>query len=185
MKWREPEIKGMLTPKNVLAVFILILVVSIPFGYLGGNGKFHISVCLLAFGFMALASTGFLISPFLPSTLVQLKEDMIVRGPRGTSSQRSAYKDIDCIYFYRDCSYSWDGNQLIVNAHQGNVEGPHFTRFEVVMKNDVFVDGIRQFSTASLRSVQNFAVPEYVNLEQVLQILRDKGVKVNEGPLAP
>jgi hypothetical protein len=36
---------------------------------------------------------------------------------------------------------------------------------------------------ASFRSVQNFAVPEDVNLEQVLQILRDKGVKVLEAPL--
>jgi hypothetical protein len=171
MKWREPKIKGMLTPKNVLAVFVLILIVSIPFGFLAGNGKFHISTCFLGFGFMSLASIGFLIQPFLPGILVQLKEDMIVRGARGTNSQRSAYQDIDCINFYRDCSYSWNGSRLVINIHQRSVEGPNFTSFVVVMKNESF------------RSVQTFAVPDNVNLNQVLQILRDKGVNVFEGQL--
>ncbi len=126
MKWREPKIRGMLTPKNVLVVFALILIVSIPFGFLGGMGRFHISTCFLGFGFMSLASVGFLIQPFPPGTLIQLREDLIVRGARGTNSQRSAYKDIDCIYFYRDCSYSWNRNALVVNVHQRNVEGPQF-----------------------------------------------------------
>lgn len=171
MKWREPKIKGMLTPKDVVAVYVLILIVSIPFGFWGGNGRFHLSTCFLGFGFMSLASIGFLIHPLLPGTLVQLKEDMIVRGARGTNSQRSAYKDIDCINFYRDCSYSWKGKILTINIHQRGVEGPNFTSFVVVMKN------------ASFRSVQNFAVPDNVSLETVLQILRDKGVNVVEPPL--
>ena len=51
------------------------------------------------------------------------------------------------------------------------------------MKKDVIVDGIRQFSNASLRSVQQFSVPDDVNLEQVLQILRDRGIKVVEPTL--
>jgi hypothetical protein len=82
MKWREPKIKGMLTPKNILAVFGLILIISIPFGFLGGNGKFNISICLLGLGFMSFASIGFLITPLPPGILVQLKEEMIVRGAR-------------------------------------------------------------------------------------------------------
>jgi hypothetical protein len=45
------------------------------------------------------------------------------------------------------------------------------------------VDGVLQFSYAGSRSVHKFAVPEEVNVEQVLQILRDKGVKVVEAPL--
>ncbi len=60
---------------------------------------------------------------------------------------------------------------------------PNFTSFEVIMKNDVIVDGVRQFSNASLRSVERFAVPDDANLDQVLQILRDKGVKVVEPTL--
>jgi hypothetical protein len=51
------------------------------------------------------------------------------------------------------------------------------------MKNDVIVDGILQFSDSAFRSVHQFTVPEDVNVEQILQILRDKGVKVVEGPL--
>jgi len=171
MKWREPKIKGMVRPKNILAALGLILIISIPFGFLGGNGKYNIWICFLAVGFMSFASIGFWIAPFGPGTLVQLRENMIVRGARGTNSQRSAYKDIDFINFYRDCSYSWEKNMLTVNIHQRSIEGPNFVSFIVVMKN------------ASFRSVQNFAVPEDVNLEQVLQILRDKGVKVLEAPL--
>jgi predicted RNA-binding protein len=60
---------------------------------------------------------------------------------------------------------------LTINVHQRSVEGPNFTSFVVVMKNESF------------RSVQKFAVPDNVNLEKVLQILRDKGVKVVEPPL--
>jgi len=171
MKWHEPKIKGMLTPGNVLVVLILILIVSVAFGFWGGRGKFSVPVCLLALGFMSIALIGFFIQPLLPGMLVQLKEDTIIRGARGTNSQRSAYKDIDCINFYRDCSYSWNRSALVINIHQRSVEGPNFTSFVVVMKNEPF------------RSVQTFAVPEDVNLEQVLEILRDKGVKVIEGPL--
>ncbi|MGH7977647.1 MAG: hypothetical protein ACREDS_02360 [Limisphaerales bacterium] len=182
MKWREPKIKGMITPKNILAAIGLILIVSIPFGFLGGNGKFNISICFIALGFMSLAAIGFLIVPLLPGTQIQLKEDAIVRLV-SNQNQKSAYKDIDCIYFERDCSYSWENKKLIINVHQKSIEGPNFTNFKVIMKSDVIVDGVLQFSYTAFRSVHQFAVPESVNAEQVLQILRDKGVKVVEGPL--
>jgi hypothetical protein len=183
MKWREPKIKGMVTLKNILAALGLILIVSIPFGFLGGNGKFNLWICFLAAGFMSFAAIGFFIEPLLPGTLVQLRDDMIVRGARGTNSHRSPYKDIDCIYFYRDSHYSWKDKMLTINVHQRSVEEQNFTSFNVVMKKDVLEGEASQFSYATLRSVQNFAVPENVNVEQVFQILRDKGVKVVEGPL--
>jgi hypothetical protein len=88
-----------------------------------------------------------------------------------------------CIHFERDCSYSWEKKNLIVNVHQKSIEGPNFTIFKVTMKNDVIVDGILQFSYSAFRLVHQFTVPEDVNVEQILQILRDKGVKVVEGPL--
>lgn len=93
MKWREPKIKGMVTPKNILTAFGLILIVSIPFGFLGGNGKFNIWICFLAVGFMSAAAISLVIQPLLPGTLVQLRDDMIVRGARGSNSQRSAYNN--------------------------------------------------------------------------------------------
>jgi hypothetical protein len=182
MKWREPKIKGMVTLKNIITVLGLILIVSIPFGFLGGTGKFNISICLLALGFMSVAAISFLVEPLLPGTQIQMREDAIVRV-MSKRNVRSAYKDIDCIYFQRDCTYSWVKNALIVNVHQKNAEGPNFTSFDVIMKYDVIVDGVRKFSYATLRSVKRFAVPEGVNVEQVLQILRDRGVKVVEGPL--
>jgi hypothetical protein len=184
MKWREPKIKGMVTPKNILAALGLILIKSIPFGFLGGNGKFNIWICFLAAGFMSAAAISLVIEPFLPGTLVQLRDDVIVRGACGTSSQRSAYKDIDCIYFERACSYSWEKKKLIVNVQQKIIEGPNFTIFRAIMKNDVIVDGILKFSYSAFRSVHQFTVPEDVIMEQILQILRDKGVKVVEGPLS-
>jgi len=179
IKWREPKIRGMLTPKNVLALYALILVISIPFGFLGGSGKFHLKTCLLALGFMSVGSIGFLISPLLPGTQMQLREDAIVRA-MSTRTQRAAYKDIVCIRFYRNCSYSWNHNSLFVNVNQRSVEGPNFTSFIITLKND---DDEKAFSYASLRSIRQFAVPDDVNVEQVVQILRDKGVKVLEESL--
>ena len=182
MNWREPKIKGMVTPKNILAALGLILIVSIPFGFLGGNGKFNIWICFLAAGFMSAAAISLVIQPLLPGTQIQLREDAIVRM-MSKHNHKSAYKDIDCIYFDRDCSYSWKKKKLIVNVHQRSVDGPNFTNFKVILKNDVIVDGVLQFSCKTFRSVHQFAVPEDVNVEQVLQIFRDKGVKVVEGPL--
>jgi hypothetical protein len=164
MKWREPKIKGMVTPKNMLAVLMLVLIISIPFGFLGGNGKFNLSICFIALGFMSFASLGLLITPLMPGILVQLKEDMIVRGARGTNSQRSKYKDIEFIYLNR-------------GLHSN---GRKSSAFSIVMKNDVIKDNAIQFSYATFRSVHQFVVPESVDVGQVLQILRDKGVNVIE-----
>jgi hypothetical protein len=183
MKWREPKVKGWLTPKNILAMYVLIGAISIPFGFLGGNGKFNVWICFLAAGFMSAATIGLLIRPLLPGTLVQLREDMIVRGARGTSSHRSAYRDIECVYFYRDCSYSMSGNSPVILVHQRNTGSPGFTSFEVVMKNEKTENEFSKSSFANFYSVKRFAVPDNVSLEQVLQILGDKGVKVVEPQL--
>jgi len=117
----------------MLTILALIVIVSIPFGFLGGNGRFNTSICFIALGFMSLASLGLLIQPLLPGTQIQLREDAIVRV-MSKRNDKSAYKDIDCIYFYRDSSYSWEKNMLIVNVHQRTVDGPNFTSFDVIMK---------------------------------------------------
>jgi hypothetical protein len=182
MKWREPKIKGMVTLKNILTAIGLILIVSIPFGFLRGNGRFSISIYFIALAFMSTVVISLSPESLLPGAQIQLREDAIVRVmPK--RNQKSAYKDVDCIYFDRDCSYSWEANRLIINVHQRSIEGPNFTNFKVIMKNDVIVDGVLQFSLAAFRSVHQFAVPDDVNLEQVLQILYDQGVRVIEGPL--
>lgn len=170
MKWREPKIKGMVTPKNILFALGLILIISIPFGFWGGNGKFNIWICIFALGFMSVALIGLLLQPLLPGTLVQLKDNMIVRGPRGTNSRRSPYKNIQCVYYLRGCSYQVTQNiPVVVRANHADQSA--FTDFQVVNKSEGFY------------SVKRFAVPQSVNLEQVVKILRDKGVHVIEGPL--
>ena len=166
MKWREPKIRGMVTPKNILTAVILVLVISIPFGYLGGNGKFNTSIWLLSLAFLSTAPLGLLLLPLEPGTLVQLRDDMIVRGPRGSYSDRSPYKFIDFIYYTRNCTSLKTENAL----HEREAVGTPFTNFQVVHRIESF------------NPVRRFAVPDNVNLEQVLQILRDKGVRVIETP---
>ena len=168
MKWREPKIKGMVTAKNILIAFIFVLILSAPFGYVGGHGKFNVSVWLLGLAFLSIAPLSIAILPLRPGTLVQLTEEMIVHGPRGTNSRRSAYREIERICYVRHCTCSMEQNILIFKVQKGNTARPLCTVFEVINRNENFY------------SVRRFIVPDNVNLEQVLQIFRDKRVKVEE-----
>ena len=107
MKWREPKIKGMVTAKNILMAIVVVLILSVPFGYVGGHRGFSVSVWLLELVFLSVAPLGIVILPLLPGTLVQLTEEMIVHGPRGTNSRRSACKEIECIYSYATAPVPW------------------------------------------------------------------------------
>lgn len=182
MKWREPKIKGMVTPKNILFAIGLIFLISIPFGFLGGNGKFNHSIYLLAAGFMSFATIGLFIAPLLPGTQVQLTEDAVVRK-MSRRNEKSSYKNISRIYFSRDCSYSWNGSQLIINPEIKNTGNPPFACFRIILKNDVIKNGKLEFSYSTFNSVHQFMVPNEVNVDQILQLLRDKGVNLIEGEL--
>lgn len=174
MKWREPKIKGLVTRKNILTALISIFIIAIPFGFIGGNGRFfssgHFSVSTygLGLGFLSIAVLCLAMQPLLPGILIQLKDDMVVRGPRGDSNDRTLYRDIERIYFYRGCHYS---RHMGINFVRKKGKGPSFTYFDLNLR------------TESSRSVKYFSVPDDVNLEQVLQILREKGVNVIEAPL--
>jgi hypothetical protein len=72
---------------------------------------------------------------------------------------------------------------LVVNVNNKTSKGPKFTNFEVRMKTDVIVDDEVQFVSATSRIVHHFTVPDSVNVEQALQILRDKGIMVIEPQL--
>jgi hypothetical protein len=183
MEWREPKIKGMVTPRNLFTALSLILVLSIPFGFIGGQG-YSLSFSLIGFGFMSAAVLSMCIQPLLPGTKVRLTDNAIVRsGSR--RAEKSPYNEIDCIYFYRNCSYSFYQNVPFVSINEKTAKGPRFTNFQVEMQGDSFVNGEIEISSRSSGKAHNFAVPAYVNLEQVLQILRDKGVKVVEPVLDP
>jgi hypothetical protein len=180
MKWREPTIKTV-TPKNILTAGVLIFVVAIPFGFVGGNGRFFVNgtfsifTYLLGLAFLSSAPIVLLVKYVSPtSAQIQLREDAIVRlMPR--INQKSAYEDIQCIYFYRDCSASLVKDVIVI--HERSVEESNFTRFQIVMK------GKGALSNVFANPVTYFGVPDEVNVEQILQILRDKGVKVIEAPL--
>jgi hypothetical protein len=177
MKWREPKVKGMLTSINFLTALGLVLIISIPFGFLGGNGKFNLWICFFALGFMSIGLIVLVVQSISPSPQIQLRENAIVRiMPK--RNEKSAYDDIECIHFYRDCSASLVNNIIVINVHEKSVEGPNFTRFQVAMKNK----GV--LSNAFANPVTYFGVPDDVNVEQILQILRDKGVNVIEGQLS-
>src|SRR5690242_10504070 len=78
MKWREPKIKGMVTGKNILTACGLIALLSIPFGFLGGHGQYHLSTSLLGLAFMSLGIIGLLIQPLLPGTQIRLTDNAIL-----------------------------------------------------------------------------------------------------------
>jgi hypothetical protein len=184
MEWREPKIKGQLSRNNAFVLLAAILVVSIPFGFLhSGNGRFSISIWLLALAFMSAGTIGFLIQPLLPGPRIELREDEVVRRlPR--RSQKSAYKDIDCCYCHRGCSYSMIGNKPVLNVH-GHIDGQNFTSFQVILKNETTLIGAGKNSFADRRSVTRFAVPANVDLDLILKILHGKNVKVVEAESLP
>jgi hypothetical protein len=69
-------------------------------------------------------------------------------------------------------------SKLLIKWHEPKINRPNFTKVEIVFKNkDVL-------SSAFSKTLTEFRVPNEVNLEQVLQILRDKGVKVIEAELS-
>src|SRR5580765_6904151 len=115
MKWREPKIKGFITPKNVLTIFILVLLLSIPFGFIESPGTYKFSNSLLALGFMSAGLLGFFLTPLLPGTRVELTDEGIVRKTR--RRQKSLYRDIDSIHFFRNCSHEWIQGQLTIDAY--------------------------------------------------------------------
>ena len=173
MKWREQKIKGIITLQNVMVAIALVFVSSLAFGFLGGHGKFNVSVWLLGLAFLSIAPLSLAIQALLPGTLVQLREDMIVYGLRGANSKRSAYRDIEHIYYTRNCALSIVRNSLIIKVHTGKEGGPFCTNFQVVNRNEDFY------------SVNRFTVPNNVDLAKVLQILREKSVPVSESQMPP
>jgi len=178
MKWREPKIKGMLTGANIVALFFGLLIAAVPITYLcTSTKKFSFHNFLIVVGYMMILGVVIVIAPLLGwGSQIQLRGDAIIRS-NGKYGKRTAYKDIECIYLYRDCFYSWVDGVLVTNVQQRNAEDPKFARFEIELKDK------SPLARVISSPLQSFTVPESVNLESVLQILREKGVKIVEGPV--
>lgn len=176
MRWREPKIKGFLTGNNVLVLIAAILVVSVPFGFLSG-GRFSPSIWLQALGFLFAGSLGLFVQPLLPGQQIELGEDAIVRRmPR--RNRRSAYEEIECCYYTRSCSYLMSGNNVVIEVDSSRPGQAKFTDFEVMLKEPT--NRVKGFPLATVLKVNRFAVPEGVDLDSILQILRERNVRVEE-----
>lgn len=99
----------------------------------------------------------------LPGTLLELKEDRIRQllgglGGRGSASW-SEYKDIESCRVARD-----------------NYKGTPFSVLTIRMKDDC-----QPFKARVISPIKKIIVPEEIDLDTVLQILRDKGVQIVNG----
>jgi hypothetical protein len=99
----------------------------------------------------------YLINWFSSGSEVRLTEVCVIRAA-GKSGSRTNYDEIE------NCT-----------IHTDDYKGKKLSFFEIKLKDK------SKFRVNS--PVEKFVVPEDVNLEQVLQILRDKGVKLIEGQL--
>ena len=185
MKWHEPRAKvRLLTTKGTLGLCILGVVFSFVLGFTGRDRKYHISSSLLALALISMLPIATVIRRLLPGYLIQLRDDAIVRkDPVNGRASASRYKDIDTISFRRRCANSWNNNFLDFYERGKTAVGGKFTNFEIQTKGEVVVDGAIVSST--FPSIGCFSVPDTVDVEKVLQILRDKGIRLIEQESAP
>lgn len=118
-----------------------------------------------------------LIRRLTSGSLIELRDDAIVRTNFSSGSCKSRYKDIDTISFCRDCAHSLRNSFLDFYEPGKTTEGSKFTNFGVLMKGDIIKDGV---VVSSRPSVGGFSVPDTVDVEKVLRILRDKGIRLTE-----
>lgn len=178
MKWHEP--KSTVRPisaRGIVILFCAIVILSFALGFMGG--KYHVSNSLLALIFLAYP-VAFAVSPFFPGPVIRLLEDGIVQTifarPRSFKSRyqpKSRYQQIDTIHYRRNCSRPFDNM-----PYYKEVGRLKFTNFHVRMKDEVVVDDAIVFSRFS--TVGGFSVPQNIDVEKILQILREKGVRLIE-----
>ncbi|MGO8836764.1 MAG: hypothetical protein ACLQAH_18100 [Limisphaerales bacterium] len=154
MKWREPNAYVRKNLSRGRWIVLLIVLLIAPVGLAASFwSDHHLSkgrIILISF-FTGIGTLAFVRTWFGPGDVVCLKEDHITDGV-GRSADRSQYRNIE----YCDVSHD-------------NYNG---TKFSVLRFS------VRKGLPAG--QVKEVAVPDEVNLEHILQILRDKGVKVVE-----
>jgi hypothetical protein len=156
MKWREPNAyvrKGLSHGKWIGLLIVLMIV---PLFLIGEQISHHSSkdlTVLISF-FVIVGVLGYIRVLFGSGSVVCLKEDHI-SILIGRSANRTLYKDIECCDVRHD-SYN----------------DTKFTILNFAIK--------KQRKFLPVGQVAKVAVPNDVNLEQVLQIIRDKGIKIIE-----
>jgi hypothetical protein len=157
MKWREPNAYvRKFFRVEILLLVLFLLFMFVVFGVtfaIKSNGKPINFTPMFAISIFFLV--WFFVTWFLPGASIHLKELCVTRR-LGKSSNRSNYSEIES-----------------ATVHLDNYKDKRF--FVIRFK-------LKEKPTLNTKVLQ-IVIPEDVNLERILQILRDKGVKVVEGPL--
>jgi hypothetical protein len=176
MKWREP--RGPLVRNAWILCFIVLLIIFVAES-IKSNGQLakDFPPSLLFIIFVSL-----FIAAFLTIPTVRLKESCVTRRT-GKSRERTDYNEIDRATVHQKVSIiqfepenkpeSW--RERIIAWHLKSDQKVSKIHFE--LKNQPKKTWINTFK------IDEIVVPQNVNLEQVLQIFRDKGVNVIEGQL--
>jgi hypothetical protein len=159
MKWREPNAyrRKNFSIGGLIQIFLLnavgLLIIS-PV-VIRNNSKHSIAIIVLLYLFLCLVA---FLGKWFGVTVIQVKDNVIWKS--GNSSGR----------FY------------LANIKSCNVGSDFYkgTKF-FVLKFDLKEQNKSLFFKP--KQISEIAMPENVNLEQFLQILRDKGVNVIEGHL--
>lgn len=157
MQWREPNAYVRKNLSHGRWIVLLIVFMIAPLGLIASSWSDHHfskGLIILISIFTVIGILMFIGTWFGSGDAVCLKDDHITDGA-GRSANRSRYKNIEC------CNVSHD-----------NYKDTKFSVLKFSVRKGLPVGQIKEV-----------AVPDDVSLEHVLQILRDKGVKVIEEPL--
>jgi hypothetical protein len=149
MKWREPNAYSRkdLSHGRWIGLLIFLMIPSLLIITYPNLGRAGI---ILASFFMVVGVVAFIRVWFGPGDVVCLKGDHITKATRGLPLL-TEYRDIEC------CNVSSDS--------YNNID---FSVLKFIMK--------KKWKYFTPRHVTEVVVPADVSLEQILQILRDKGV---------
>jgi hypothetical protein len=160
MRWREPNAYSRqdLSLVRRIGFLALLMTPSLLLITSAANRNFSKGHLILASIFAVIGILTFIRVWFGPGDVVCLKEDCITKAI-SRPARRSSYKNIE-FCSVNHCTY----NEI------------KFSILKFTFK--------KEGGRLPIGEVQQVAVPNDVNLERVLQILRNKGVKVVEVPLS-
>jgi hypothetical protein len=159
MEWREPNAytRKDLSHGRWIGLVIVLMIPAVLLAISAINHNFSKGRLILASVFLALGIVIYLRVWFGPGNVVCLKELCVVRSS-GKYGSRSDYGEIESCTI---CEESYECNKYSV------------IKFKLKGKSKFRIN----------TPVEKIIIPEDVNLDQVLHILQDKGVKVVEEPL--
>ena len=156
MEWREPNAytRKDLSHGGWIGLVIVLMIPTVLLGISAINHNFSRREIILALIFLIIGIAIFLREWFGPGNWVCLEEDCVSRA-RSRPPRRTRYQNI------KSCIVSHESYDSI-----------KFSALKFTLKIGL-----------PAGQVEKIVLPEDVNLDRVLHILRDKGVKIVEEPL--